>query len=472
MDILDHPDAQALLQDAELSAAQVRSCADRLTAFAQRYLPRFHREEQRGHALTVLRGKLTGLQRKTTEPIATQAGQKRRPLQLFVGAGGWDDAAVLAELRSHVGEELGHPDGVFVLDGSGLPKKGQDSCGVARQGCGRLGKVDNCQVGVFVAYASPRGCALLDARLYLPQDWAADRKRRALTYVPGAVAFQEKWRIGLDQLDRVRADLPGRWVAGDDEFGRCTELRGLLRLRRLRYVLDVPCNTLVRDPAERRPPSQPGGRPRRPVFERIDRWVARQPAGRWRQVKVRDGAKGPLEVKVLLATVQTRDQDGRVGPTERLVALRGGEKKPRTSYALSNAREAGRGEVARVQGSRHRVEELLAAGKGEVGLGHYEVRSWVGWHHPMTLSLLALWFLETERLRLGGKTRAVTVPQVRAIFTELLREPSPSPARIAAVVSAVLRRNEEARIYHWYRAAGKLPPRRPHPGPRPPKRQP
>jgi SRSO17 transposase len=403
MDILDHPEAQALLADAELSAAAVRSCADRLTAFAQRYLPRFHRQEQRGHALTVLRGKLTGLQRKTTEPIATQAGQKRRPLQLFVGAGGWDDRAVLDELRHHVRAELADPDGVFVLDPSGFPKQGDDSCGVARQWCGCLGKVDNCQVGVFLAYAWRRGHALLDARLYLDQDWAADTKRRAQTYVPPGVTFAEKWRIGLEMLDRARADLPGRWVVGDDEFGRCTELRGALRLRHLRYVLDVPCNTLVRDLSERRPPSRPGGKPRLPLFERVDLWVARQPAGRWRAVKVRDGEKGPIAVKVLLATVQTKDEDGRVGPRERLAVLRSCEQKPRTWYTLSNDREAQRGQLAQVHGARHRVEELLREGKQEVGLGHYEVRSWVGWHHHMTLSLLALWFLQTERLRLGKK---------------------------------------------------------------------
>ena len=403
MDILDHPQAQALLADAELSAAAVRSCADRLTAFAQRYLPHFHREEQRGHALTVLRGKLTGLQRKTTEPIATQAGQKRRPLQLFVGAGGWPDAPVLAELRRHVREELADPDGVFVLDPSAFPKKGDDSCGVARQWCGRLGKVDNCQAGVFVAYVGRRGRALLDARLYLDKDWAADGKRRAKTHVPADVAFAEKWRIGLALLDRARADLPGRWVVGDDEFGRCTELRAALRLRRLRYVLDVPCNTLVRDPSERRPPRRPGGQSRLPLFERVDAWAARQPAGRWRKVKVRDGEKGPLEVKVLLATVQTKDEDGCVGPRERLAVLWSCEKRPRVWYTLSNDRQARRGQVAQVHGARHRVEELLQEGNQEVGLGHYEVRSWVGWHHHMTLSLLALWFLQVERLRLGGQ---------------------------------------------------------------------
>jgi SRSO17 transposase len=404
MDILDHPQAQALLQDADLSAAAVRSCADQLTAFAQRYLPLFHREEQRGHALTVLRGKLTGLARKTTEPIATAAGLKRRPLQLFVGAGGWDDAPLLAELRRHVAEGLADPEeGVFVLDGSAFPKKGEESCGVARQWCGRLGKVDNCQLGVFLAYAAPRGKALLEGRLYLPRDWAADGKRRAKTFVPPEVTFQEPWRIGLDLLDGARGKLPGGWVAGDDEFGRCAELRGALRLRRLRYVLDVPCNTQVRDPAERRPPARAGGKPRVMPFERLDQWVARQPAGRWRKVRVRDGEKGPRVVNVLLATVQARDGGGCVGARERLVVIRTAEKQPRTWYALSNGRDAKRAVLARVHGARHRVEELLEQGKGEVGLGHYEVRSWVGWHHHMALSLLALWFLELERLRLGGK---------------------------------------------------------------------
>src|SRR5712692_5368998 len=403
MDILKHADAQALLADAELTAAAVRSCAQHLEAFVARYLPLFPRPEHRDHARTLLEGKLTGLQRKTTEPIATQAGQKRRPLQLFVGAGGWNDDAVLAELRRHVAEELAEDDGIWILDGSGFPKKGTQSCGVSRQWCGRLGKVDNCQVGVFLGYASRRGKALLDARLYLPKDWADDARRRAETYVPPGVVFQEGWRIALDLLEAASAGLPTGWVTGDDEFGRCSALRAQLRLQRRRYVLDVPCNTLVRDPQERRLATRPGGRPRLPEFERVDCWAARQPKGRWRKVKVRDGEKGPLAVQVLLATVQTREDDGCVGPLERLAVLRTLEAKPQTWYTLSNAKQAQRAELARVHGGRHRVEELLAEGKGEVGLAHYEVRSWVGWHHHMTLSLLALWFLELERLRLGKK---------------------------------------------------------------------
>jgi len=220
MDILERPEAQALLEDAELSAAAVRSCAGRLEAFVARYLPCFARAEQGRHARTILEGKLSGLRRKTTEPIATRAGQKRRPLQLFVGAGGWRDASVTGELRRHAGEEIGDADGVWVLDGSGFPKKGADSCGVARQWCGRLGKVDNCQVGVFLAYVAPRGRALLDARLYLPEDWAADPDRRAATHVPAGGGFRAKWRPGPDLPGTARAAPPRVWVAGGDWVSR------------------------------------------------------------------------------------------------------------------------------------------------------------------------------------------------------------------------------------------------------------
>ena len=403
MTLLDTPQAQPLLQDAVLRPKDIAPCAQQLQQFVQRYLPLFTREEQRRHAQTILQGKLTGLQRKTTEPIAHQAGLKRRPLQLFVGAGQWNDRAVLDELQDHVAQELNDDEGVFILDPSTFPKKGEASCGVARQWCGRLGKVDNCQAGVFVAYAAARGFALVDARLYLPEDWTLDARRRLATYVPEAVVFQEKWRIALDLLDGARRRLRGRWVVGDDELGRCAELRAALRLRKLKYVLDVPCNTHVREVSERRPPAKAGGQPRLPAFERVDQWVQRQPKGRWRSVTLRDGEKGPLRVRVLLAVVQTRDEDGCVGARERLVVLRSEGNKPQTWYCLSNDRHGHRVVLARVHGTRHRIEEVLEHGKGEVGLGHYEVRSWTGWHHHMTLSLLALWFLQLERLRLGKK---------------------------------------------------------------------
>ena len=148
MSLLDHPDAQALLADASLTPDAVAGCQDRLTAFLQRYLPRFYRVEHHAHAGTVIRGLLSGLERKTCEPIASQAGLHRKTIQTFVGSGAWDDDAVIDELRTHVRDELADPRAITILDSSGFVKKGTASCGVARQWCGRLGKVDNCQVGV------------------------------------------------------------------------------------------------------------------------------------------------------------------------------------------------------------------------------------------------------------------------------------------------------------------------------------
>jgi SRSO17 transposase len=401
MSLLDHPQALQLLRDAHIPEDAVAGWPERLTFFLHRYLPRFFRREHREMVPTLLAGKLSDLERKTAEPIARQARRHRKPVQHFVGAGKWDDEAVLDELRQHIGEELGAADGVLILDGSAFPKKGDDSCGVARQWCGRLGKLDNCQVGVFVGYASRRGQALVDRRLYLPEDWANDTTRRRQGHVPDGVTFQTKLEIGLDLVERCRG-LPHGWVGGDDEFGRSAAFRQALRRRHERYLLDVPSNTLVRDLAERRPDG------RKPPFERADVWAARQPAGRWRRVVVGPGEKGPRGVRALVALVQTKDEDGGVGRSERLVVTRPVDSADEHRYALTNARaEVGLTELVRVQHARHRVEELFQLGKGEVGLGHYEVRSWVGWHHHMTLSLLALWYLLLEGRQAGEKNARV-----------------------------------------------------------------
>jgi SRSO17 transposase len=433
MSLLDHPTAQALLADADVSAAAVRGCGHRLQRFLARYLPCFYRVEQRGLAGVVIEGKLSSLDRKTAEPIAYLAGRHRKPVQHFVGGGLWDDEAVMAELRRHVAAELADPDAVLVLDPSGFPKKGPASCGVTRQWCGRLGKVENCQVGVFLGYVTAAGYAPLDRQLYLPREWAEDRRGRRATHVPDGVAFRESWRIGLDLIDRSRPGLPVGWVAGDDEFGRVSGFRAALRFRRLRYVLDVPCNTLVRDPGA--PPA--AGKQRRP-WRRVDEWAEAQPLGRWRRLVVGAGAKGPRVVRVLDARVQTRDEDGAAGPRERLVVIRTVDREPRVWYTLSNApAEVPVGRVAEAHGRRHGIEEVLQAGKGEVGLDHYEVRSWVGWHHHMTLSLLALWFLILEKRRLGGENpgpdRAADAGGVRPAPPTDATEPAPdrrgSPAR-------------------------------------------
>jgi SRSO17 transposase len=397
MSVLEHPKAQALLAEAELTADSVRSCQERLVGFIERYLPLFSRKEQEQHALVVVQGRLSNLERKTSEPIAYLAGQERKPVQNFVGAGAWDDEAIMSELRKHVREELADAEAVLVLDPSSFPKKGTESCGVDRQWCGRLGKLDNCQVGVFWGYAGPKGRALVDRRLYLPKDWAEDGARREKCHVPQEIVFQEKWRIGLERLARIGADLPHGWIAADDEFGRVTEFRAALRQRRERYVLDIPSNTLIREVGA----STAEGR--KAPFVRVDTWAAQQPASRWQKLTVRAGTKGALVVRALTVLVQTKDEDGCAGPAEQLVVIRNVAGEPQTWYALSNAKHAPLKILVAVKGWRHTIEELYQDGKGEVGLGQYEVRSWVGWHHHMTLAILALWFLELEKHRVGGK---------------------------------------------------------------------
>jgi SRSO17 transposase len=405
--ILADPRAEELLEGATLSAAAVRGCEKRLTGFVGRYLPLFYREEQRGNAVVVLEGLLSGLQRKTCEPIAREHGVHRKPIQAFVGHGAWDDEAVMAELRRHVKEELADPGATLVIDPSSFIKKGTESCGVKRQWCGRLGKTENCQVGVFLCYAADGGHAPLDRQLYLPEDWASDADRREKCHVPEAIVFQEKWRIGLAMLDRCRNELPHAWVAADDEMGRCTEFRDELRQRKERYVVDVPCNTLVRDLEAPRPRRKHAGRGRKreTPFVSVKQWMAKRPASAWQRVEVRPGTKGPLVVEAMTRRVQTRRGKHRLGPEERLLVTRTlVEGCTKIDYGLSNAGpEVGIQELVRGHGQRYRIEQMLAEGKGSAGLGHYEVRSWVGWHHHMTLSMLALWFLVSQQIRVGGK---------------------------------------------------------------------
>jgi SRSO17 transposase len=405
MSLLDHPEAQALLADAEVSPGDVRGCRDHLTRFLKRYLPLFYREEQRRHAAAFVRGLLSGLERKSVEPIASKADIPRKDLQHFVGRGIWDDEAVMAELRRHVRDELADDAGVIVLDASGFPKKGAHSCGVARQWCGRLGKKENCQIGVFLASTSAKGHAPLDRRLYLPERWADDPARREACHVPEDVVYRKTWQIAHDLLGRSGAGAPHRWVVGDDEFGRASEFRALLRTDPERYILDVPCNTNVRDLDARRPPRKVAhrGAKRQVPFVRVDTWARKLPADRWTRLTIRDGAKGPLEVEAVSARVRARLLR-RIGPEERLLVLRTVGPKPDWTYCLSNAAaDEPLVEMVRARSCRHRIEEVFQQAKGEVGLAHYEVRSWVGWHHHVTLALVALWFLVLERGRLRGE---------------------------------------------------------------------
>ena len=396
------------LGDAVVDPAVFQDVQPRLQRFVEPFAACLREAEQKQHARTYLTGLVSNLERKNVESIAYWHDQERLPLQKFMGCSPWDHRPLLGELVRQVGTALGEPDAVLVFDPSAHAKKGSASVGVQRQWCGRLGKIDNCQVGVYLSYVSRREHALVDVRLYLPEAWAQDQERRKKAGVPKEVRFRTRHQLALEMLDEHGSRLPHSWLAGDDEMGRSTRFRRDLQGRNERYLLAVPCNTLVRDLEA--PPPPYGGRGRHPrvPFVRVDRWAAAQPASAWTPIEVRAGEKGPVVVEMIKARVTAKTERRRVGPEEVLVVFR---ERPadgtcKHDYCLSNADwDTPLAELARVQKAEHRIEEGLERAKGEAGLSDYEVRTWRGWYHHQALSLIATWFL-TQETRRGKKVDA------------------------------------------------------------------
>jgi SRSO17 transposase len=386
------------LAGCDLTVEQLMPSLGHMEEFLKPFGASLVRIEQKRNLDVCVRGRLSMLERRTLEPIATAHGLARRPVQRFVGDGPWDERPILGELKRQVVEHLGHEDAVLSVDPSGFAKKGEDSVGVTRQWCGRLGKVENSQKGVFLSYASPRGFALVDFALYLPRAWADDAGRRTRCDVPEAVEFLTCQQIA-ERLVLQAAGMPHSWVTADDEFGRDGEFRRALRFHGERYVLDVPSNTRV---VPR--PSHAGRTPAtvQPVTAKA--WADAQDKRTWAQIVIRDGQKGPIRVRAAVVPVLTRGIDGDFTEREHLVVIQamGGRRERR--YCLTNASSSVPIEtLARVAASRHHIEEAFATAKGDVGLAQYEVRSWIGWHHHMALCLVAAWFVTLERIRLGGK---------------------------------------------------------------------
>jgi len=402
-----------LLDDAVMAPEMLKDMLARLETFVDPFAEALQRSEQRDNAQAYIAGLLSQAERKNAESIAYLHDQERQGLQKFVGQSKWDHKPLMRELARQVGAELGTPNGVIVFDPSGFAKRGKESVGVKRQWCGRLGKVENCQVGVYMAYASPQEHALVDVRLYLPEEWASDKARRKKCHIPKEVKFWTRHELALQMLDEHGSLLPHAWVTGDDEMGRSSWFRGQLRQRDEQYLLAVPSNTLIRL-VDAAPPAYSGhGRPPVVQFQRVDHWCAALPAEAWTKIEVRDAEKGPLEVEVVAVRVLAKTEQRRVGPEELLFVTREriGPNSFKHDYHLTGAPpDTPLAELARVQKAEHRVEDCLKRAKSQAGLADYEVRTWHGWHHHQALSLIATWFLTVETRRgkkiHGGDHRA------------------------------------------------------------------
>jgi SRSO17 transposase len=395
-----------LLTDAEVRLRLLEGVLPRLQAFVQPFAATLQSPEQRTNAHQYVQGLLSDLDGKDIESIAYLHDRERQGLQKFIGQAEWNHRPLIAELARQIGAELGEADGVLVFDPSAFPKKGTESVGVNRQWCGRLGKIDNCQVGIYLGYVSRQEHALVDVRLFLPREWAQRRRRCAKAGVPPEVRFRTRHELILDMLDEQGGVLPHAWVAGDDELGRSSWFRQQLRLRNEQYLLAVPSNTLVRDLRAPDPPPTSTGRPRKTPLQRVDTWRAALPEEAWQTIEIRAGEKGPLIVQAAWTLVQSRT-DGRLSDEVETVVVfreRQGDGTWKHDYLLSNAWvTTSLQEFARVFNAEHRIEECLHRAKSEAGLGDYQVRTWEGWHHHQTLALLATWFL-TQETRRGKKT--------------------------------------------------------------------
>jgi SRSO17 transposase len=402
----------------DLTIEDMAHLVEELRAYHAIYSPLFQRREQRDAAHIYLQGLLAALPRKSIEPLVLAvegvAPHTVRALQSFISEGRWDDERLLHQHWKEVERDLGADDGVLMVDGSDFPKQGVHSAGVKRQYCGQLGKRANCQAGVFVGYVSTTGYTLLDRRLYLPEEWVTDdayAERRTQCGLPPASTFKTKPALAQEMLAAIVKSqcLRCRWVVADEAFGNDTRfLDGVAGLG-LWYFAEVPHTTRVwrERPAIHVPPWR--GRGRRPQRERL---VADAPAGRtvlevaaalpvgaWSRQTIKEGSQGPMVAEfAAIRVIAVRDT--LPGPDVWLVLRRHMETGELKTYLCNAPRDTALETQVRMSGMRWPIETCFEDSKQLLGMGDYEVRSWTGWHHHMTLVLLAHFFVVRLRLRL------------------------------------------------------------------------
>jgi len=403
-----------------MTKKDLQQALPRFTEFVRRFGPLLEGDSRVARAEAYLRGLLLDADdNKNAETIALNAyggdTSQVRMTQHFLGQSPWPYLPLRAELVRWVDEAFGEPEGVLIVDESGVAKCGDKSVGVARQYCGATGKIDNCQVGVFLAYASGQGHTLLDARLYLPEEeWAKDPARRQAAGVPAEVVFRTKPELAAELVLGPGQALRHGWVTFDEGYGKDPGFLSRLEEAGERYLGEVPKSVRVwrQRPVVEGPGRGRTGRPRHKPRVRADQpapqTVAQVAAGlrvrAWQRLAFREGTKGTQEAEFARLRV-VAERDDLPGPEMWLVVERSLDQEPTIKYYLSNATpEVPLLQLVQVGHTRWPVEDCFLQGKQEVGLDDYEVRSWLGWHHHMTLVMLALWFLKLETQRLGEKS--------------------------------------------------------------------
>lgn len=445
-----------------LAEEDIHQMVDELERYYQDFEPAFERCDQAAHGWVYLKGLLSDLPRKVTERIALRFGVNVRSLQHFIGQSPWSREGMLQRHQARVVESLGEEDGVLLVDESGMVKQGQHSVGVARQWCGSVGKVANSQVGVYLGYASRKGHSFLDARLYIPEEWFEETHQvpRQRCGVPKERSYQTKPEITLELLEhaRVRGELPFQWVAADELYGDSPAFRDGIAAFNKWYFAEVRCTTRIW--LERPEVGVPTwkGRGRRPTRMRlrnpqqtptqVNELIQQLPAAAWVRARIKEGTKGPLVCDfVCLRVIEVRD--ALPGQELWLIIRRKLEDPTEIKYYFSNApANIDPAELVRMSGLRWPVEIILRAGKVEVGFDHYELRSWIGWHHHMLFVFLAHHFLVRMRIFFKERAPALTVYQVRLLLLSILPMPIFDLTAAIRMVRYYQRRNYAAYLSH------------------------
>lgn len=376
-----------------LTATEVASWTVEWDEIQERIGPHFARSEQRQRVRRYVEGLLSPVERKNGWQLAEHAGETRPyGMQRLLAGAKWDADAVRDDLRAYVVEHLGDPRAVLVIDETGFLKQGTKSVGVKRQYSGTAGRIENCQIGVFLTYAAPEGHVLLDRELYLPREWADDLERRHQAGVPEEVAFATKPELARRMLARaLEAGVPAAWVTGDSIYGGDRRLRVWLEQQEQPFVLAVTSAEPLWAVLDGH-----WGQPRADVI------AGHIPAEAWQRLSAGAGSKGPRWydwARVRLARLQLTAEERRWDHW--LLVRRSRSDPTELAYSVVFA-PAGTSlrTLARVAGQRWRIEQSFELAKGEVGLDHYEVRRWDGWHRHMTLAMFALAYLAVLRARL------------------------------------------------------------------------
>ena len=393
-----------------MTDAQVERCHKRLERFLADLLEPVGRSERRHWGGVYVRGLLLNGERKSIEPLAARVPDGNvQAMQQFVGQSPWSWTPLWERLGKRMTAEL-EPDSAWVVDDTGFPKQGDHSVGVARQYSGTLGKTANCQVAVSIHLVSENGNAPLGWRLYLPESWAEDKQRRQEAGIPAKIAFVPKWQLALEIIDQMRSwGLPDRVVLADAGYGESTEFREALEQRQLRYAVGVgpqvgvwlkpPKPQMLKPKSKGRPPSAWHYGDQRPLALKA---VALKAKG-WRTIRWREGSKGWLESRFWAMRVQPSHGFHEGEPPHKevwlLVEWPESAEAPLKYFLCDLPEHYTLRRLVRLAKSRWQIEQGYQQLKEELGLDHYEGRNWQGWHHHVTLVMMAYAFLTLETLR-------------------------------------------------------------------------